>query len=434
MVGHRPLEASILVRVQVPQHFDFHFVQISVSASFTKVQDYDSLFHFKPMSFEQPKSEKIMEVPEIVIQPEKGINLMSFMLKGYNPEWGDNDHELSKATNKYFENNPLSDEIRKSLDDLKALKKDGVNQEVLFNIALSYGHPERFKEASANLIRDKELDNPDRVQKNLLKLMEDLDKELNSNTDFSELKNKFDTETKKDLETRKEGLEKRKEEIGKLLGFFRPKEETTKAKKINIIPTDYLYNKESGMSFSIGNEIIIRAPLKDSENGQWTHEFLHGVINPINDKLYGKLTDEQKEKIVQMSPGKLKQHYGENANTLLNENFIRTYVNLFNKGSGAYDYEYFKKLLPGVNEKQFQDSVRYDKELKQRMDALGISNLKEFSGKSEEYFEKYEKGPLGNIIYEFYEDYQRELQNNKKLTFEDFVLDKFINYLDSDKK
>ena len=386
----------------------------------------------KEAKWEDPevKKDKLMSTPEIVIELEKGINLMSFMLKGYNPEWGDNDHKLSKATNEYFENNPLSEEIRKSLDDLKALKKDGVDQEILFNIALSYGHPERAEETSANLMRDKELDNPDEVQENLLKLMEDLDKELNSNPEFSELKNKFDIETKKDIETREEGLESRKKEIDKLLGFFRPKAETTRAKKINIIPTDYLYNKESGMSFSIGEEIIIRAPLKDSENGQWTHEFLHGVINPINDKLYEKLTDEQKEQIIRMSPGKLKQHYGENPGTLLNESFIRTYVNLFDKGSGPYDYEDFRKLIPGVSEEQFQDLVKYDKELKQRMDALGVSNLKEFPKKSKEYFEKYEKDLLGNIIYGFYEDYKKELRNDEKLTFEDFVLQNFIKHFE----
>lgn len=384
----------------------------------------------------ETKKEELMSAPKIVIEPERGINLMSFMLKGYNPEWGDNDHELSKATNKYFEKNPLSDEIRKSLDDLGALKKDGIDQEVLFNIALSYGHPERLKETSANLVRDKELDNPDEAQEKLLKLMENLNKELNTNPQFSELKNKFDIETKKDIEKRQEGLEKRKEEIEKLLGFFRPKAETTKAKRINIIPTDYLYNKESGMSFSIGDEIIIRAPLKDTENGQWTHEFLHGVINPINDKLYEKLTDEQKEQIIRMSPGKLKQHYGENPGTLLNESFIRTYVNLFDKGSGPYNYENFKKLVPGVSEEQFQDLVRYDKELKQRIDTLGVSNLKELSGKLKEYFEKYEKDPLGDIVYSFYEDYGKELQKDKKLTFESFVLQNFIKHFEErlDKK
>ncbi len=42
MVGRIPLEDVIGVRVPASQHFDFHFVQISVSASFTKVQDYDS--------------------------------------------------------------------------------------------------------------------------------------------------------------------------------------------------------------------------------------------------------------------------------------------------------------------------------------------------------------------------------------------------------
>jgi len=378
--------------------------------------------------------DKLMAAPEIVIESEKGINLMSFMLKGYDPEWGDNDHELSKATNEFFKKNPLSGRIRKSLDDLKVLKKDGLNQEILFNISLTYEHLERLKETSINLWRDEEIDNPDELQENLMKLMEDLSEELNLNTNFIELKNKFEAETQKDIEIRKERLESSKEEITKLLGFFRPKAETTRAKKINIIPTDQLYNKESGMGFSIGEEIIIRVPLKDfTENNQWTHEFLHSVINPINDKLYKNLTDEQKEKIIKMSPEKLKQHYGENSNTLLNESFIRTYVNLFEKGSGPYNYEYFKKLIPTVSEEKFQDSLRYDKEFKQRMDAMGISNLKEFSGKSEEYFEKYEKDLLGNIIYGFYDDYQKEFKNSEKLTFENFVLEKFSDYIDKPK-
>ncbi|MBU4141592.1 hypothetical protein KKE99_01820, partial [Patescibacteria group bacterium] len=130
---------------------------------------------------------------------------------------------------------------------------------------------------------------------------------------------------------------------------------------------------------------------------------------------------------------KLKQHYGENSNTLLNESFIRTYVNFFEKGSGPYNYEYLKEYLkkrtPEANKKEFQDSLRYDKEFKQRMDVMGISNFKEFSEISKEYFEKYEKDILGNIIYGFYEDYRKELQNNEKLIFEDFVLEKFAGYI-----
>ncbi len=377
---------------------------------------------------------ELMPAPEIIIESEKGINLMSFMLKGYNPEWGDNDHELSKATNEYFKNNPLSDEIKKSLDDLKALKKDGIDQEILFNISLSYQNPERFKETSENLVRDEGIDNPDELQETLLKLMEDLNEELNSNAEFLELKNKFDTETKKDIETRRKMLEKSKEEISKLLGFFRPKAETTKAKKVNIIPTDYLYNKESGMGFSMEEEIIVRVPLKDfTETNQWTHEFLHSVINPINDKLYKNLTDEQKDNIIKMSPEKLKQHYGENSNTLLNESFIRTYVNFFEKSTGPFNYEYLKNYISKVNKEEFQDSLRYDKEFKQRMDTIGISNLKEFSEKSKEYFEKHEKDLLGNIIYGFYEDYEKERQNNQKITFEDFVLEKFPDYIGKSK-
>ncbi len=376
------------------------------------------------------KEERLMNVSDIIIEPERGITLMSFMLKGYDPEWGDNDHELSKATQKYFEENPLSNEIKKILDDLGALKKDGIDQETLFNIALSYGRPERLRATSENLTRDKELDSPDQIQERLLKLMEGFEQGLGSSAAFLELKSRFDIETQADIERRQDGIERRKEEINKLLEFFRPKVDTTKAKKIKMIPTDYLYHKESGMSFSIGSEIIIRAPLKDTENGSWIHEFLHGVINPINDKLFGKLTEEQKKRMIEISSGKLRQHYGENAITLLNESFIRTYVNFFNRGLRPYNHADFQGLISKVNEAQFQDVVRYDEELKQRMEAIGISTLEDLLEKSKEYFEKYEKDLLSDIVYSFYEYYEIELQKDTKLTFEDFVLQNFIKYFE----
>lgn len=383
----------------------------------------------------ETKNEKLMSNPEIVIEPEKGIHLMSLMLKGYDPEWGNKDHELAKLTNEYFKKNPLSKEIKKSLDELKALAgidEEGIDQETLFNISLSYDYPERTKEISSGFLKSSGIENADELQQKVLKLMEDFEKELKSNPEFSELENKFNHETQKDIGIREKRLEASKEEINKLIGFFRPKTETTRAKKINIIPTDVLYPKESGMGFDVGEEIIVRVPLKDfTESNQWTHEFLHSVINPIDDKLYQKLTDEQKEKLIKMSPQKLKQHYGKNANTLLNESFIRTYVNLFGKSSGPYSYEYFKKLIPQIkDEEQFQDILSGDKELIQRLNELKIHNLKEFTEKSEEYFENWEKDELGNVIYDLYEDYSKEIQKNENLTFEDFVLEKFSDYID----
>jgi len=64
------------------------------------------------------------------------------------------------------------------------------------------------------------------------------------------------------------------------------------------------------------------------------------------------------------------------------------------------------------------------------IDTMGISDLMGFSEKLEEYFEKYKKDSLGNIVYGFYGDYQKELEHNDEITFEDFVLEKFLDYLD----
>ena len=43
MVGQGPLKAYILVRIQVPQLFNFRFAQISESSSFADAQDFDTI-------------------------------------------------------------------------------------------------------------------------------------------------------------------------------------------------------------------------------------------------------------------------------------------------------------------------------------------------------------------------------------------------------
>ncbi|MFH1048839.1 MAG: hypothetical protein V1732_04205 [Patescibacteria group bacterium] len=91
-----------------------------------------------------------------------------------------------------------------------------------------------------------------------------------------------------------------------------------------------------------------------------------------------------------------------------------------------------KKIVSETSEDEFQESLKYA-EFKQNMDAMGISNLKEFSENLEEYFKKYKKDLLGNIIYGLYGDYQDKIKDNKEQTFEDFVLEKFPAYIDKAK-
>jgi hypothetical protein len=164
------------------------------------------------------------------------------------------------------------------------------------------------------------------------------------------------------------------------------------------------------------------------------HEFLHSVINPIIDKLNKKLTNRQKEQIVQMASGKLKQHYGQdtgNYYSLLNESFIRTYLNIFEKGKKPITFKDFKeKIFKNVpNEERFQEILIREQELKQRFDALEISSLKELSRKSKSYFNTYEKDELGRAVFKIYGDYSKERLKNHNLVFENFIIDNFFKYI-----
>lgn len=377
----------------------------------------------------ETEREKIMEVPKIVVQPEKGAYLLSATLKGCNPEWGNRNHELAKLTERHFEEHPLNPEIKNTID---TLKKEGVDEETLYNLSLTYQHPERTEYVFDMLEKHKDIERgkAEELQQKLTEVLGILD----NDPLLDSLEKNFVEETQKDIKIRQEQLEGSRQRIEKLIDFFRPKSKTTPVKRINLMPTDFLYHERSGKSFTLGEELILMSPLEDSTDGQ-AHEFLHSVINPIVDKLDQALSEDQKKEIVQLSSGKLRQHYGEKYCSLLCEGFIRTYINIFEKGKKPPTYKHFKENLSRVaTEEQFQGILATDRELEQRCQNLGISDLKGLIEKSKSYFEMYEKNQLGEIVYSFYQNYQRERSKKPEATFEDFVLEKFNKYLEFFKK
>lgn len=368
-----------------------------------------------------------MKVPEIVVQPEKGRQLLSIILKGHNPDWGNSDSELAKSTKKYFSEHPLNTDIKNTID---GLTKEGVDEESLYNLALTYQHPERTEDALSFFEKYKDTDRKraEKLQQKLIRAMETLDK----NPSFRGLDNKFTKEIKKDIAIRQERLEESRQRIERLVNFFQPKKETSDIRKVNLVPTDFLYKKQSGQGFSFGKEQIVYSPIDDYYTDGQDHEFLHGVINPIVDKLDNNLSEDHKRKIAELTSGKIKQHYGEECyGSHLSEGFIRTYVNFFEKGEKPVTYKKLQEAISQriTNDHQFKELLIDNKELKERFEVLGISNLKEFIEKSEDYFKMYEENKLDNIIYDFLGDYEQECKNKPEITFEDFVLQKFVHYL-----
>ena len=360
---------------------------------------------------------EVMKTPEIVVQEEKGAQLFSLLLKAENSNWGETETPLSKETVKYFRDNPISPEILKTI---KNFHEGGIDEETLYNFALTYQHPERVEKVLEMVEKYKpNVKNPQEVYQKVLTLLEHFDQTFST----SPLAEKFSAEIERDRNERLQRIEETKKRIEKLIDFFKPDSKTTNVKKINFVPTDPLYKKNSGRAFSVfpGEQIII-SHIDNVDNQD--HEFCHAIINPIVEKLSQQLTDEQKEKISQLASEKLKQDYGDDHFSLLCEEFIRTYNDVFKRGEKPQTYEDFVQKISSITEDQFQKFLADSQNLRARCEQLEIKTIEDFKNKSREYFEKFEKNQLRELIFKLYQEYcsrpNKEVEN-----FEEFVLEKF---------
>lgn len=364
---------------------------------------------------------EVMKTPEIVIQREKGAQLFSLLLKAENPNWGETETALATETTDYFKDNPLSSEI---IGAIRNFHKQEVDEETLYNLALTYQHPERAEKVLEMAAKYKpHIKNPQEVHQKLLEILGTLDQTFSN----SPLAEKFATELESDRNERLNRLEETKQRIEALIDFFKPDSKTTDLQKISFVPTDPLYRKNSGRAFSAfpGEHIIISHI--DNIDKQ-DHEFSHSIINPIVEKLSEELTDEQKERVSKLASEKLRQDYGKGHFSLLCEEFIRTYNDVLKKGEMPETYEDFVQKVSEITEDQFQKGLSESSNFQQRCENLGIATIDDFREKSEEYFEKFEKNPLRNLVFEFYQEYERR-PNKESENFEQFVLSKFSNKL-----
>jgi hypothetical protein len=223
---------------------------------------------------------EVLKTPEIVVQDEEGAQLLSLILKAKNPKWGETKTSLAKETSGYFETNPLDQETLEFLDEIRALQEGGVDEEVLYILALTYGHPERTEGAFEIITKHKSyIENPQELQQKLFRAIEIMEQSFST----SPLAEKLVGEIEKDKESRRENLEETKARIEKLIAFFRPDSATTGIRKITLMPTDPLYKKYSGAGFIFGEEVVLKTHIENPDNLE--HEFLHSIINPIIEKL-----------------------------------------------------------------------------------------------------------------------------------------------------
>lgn len=371
---------------------------------------------------EQEKKEtdfEVLKTPEISIREEREAQLLSFILKAKNPEWGNDDTPLSVDVKKYFSENPLNSEVSGFLDEIHALQEGGVDEEVLYTLAFTYGHPERNEEAFDVIAKHKSyIKNLQKLQQKLFHILEIFGQSFSS----SPLAEKLSVEIVKDKEAREKILAETKAMIERLIAFFKPDSKTTSVRKISLMPTDPLDRVNTGSAYVFGEELVLKTHIDNPDNLE--HEFSHSMINPIVEKLSQRLTDEQKEKIPQLANNKLKQDYGEGYFSLLCEEFIRTYNDVFKKGEKPQSYEDFAQKISGISEEQFQKFLTQSESLKVRCAELEITTIEDFKNKSQEYFERFEVNRLRDLIFEIYQEYSNRPDKENE-NFERFVLEKF---------
>jgi len=381
---------------------------------------FESKFHPDMEKLKEPENIgitfEVMRTPKIFISEEQGAQTLSLILKAKNSEWGSLDNSFAEETKKYFEDNPLNQDVSGFLDEIHALQEGGVDEEALYTLALTYGHPERNEEAFEVLTRYKSyVKNPQELQQKLFRALEIFQRSFS----LSPLAKKMAIEIEKDEGAQRKTLAETRARIAELINFFKPSPKTTRIKRIVLMPTDPLYKKDSGAAFVFGEELVLKNHRENPDG--LDHEFLHSIINPIVEKLSQQLTDGQKDKIPQLASGGLKQDYGEDYFSLLCEELIRTYNDVFKRGEKPQSYEDFVRKISGVTEDQFQESLTQSENLRARCGALGITTVEYLKNKSQEYFERFEKNQLRDLIFNLYQEYSNR-PNQEIGNFEQFIL------------
>ena len=264
-----------------------------------------------------PASFEMMKIPEITSAVEWGAQLFSLLLAIENSGTDVSDDSLARERVKILETRPNVSEILNGLNEIIAL---GADEESLYNLALAYGHPERMDDAILFEEKNKpNIPDPFELGRQFLALLKSFDEEFSETAEAKKIHDVLDSDVAERLKRAKETGRR----IGKLIGFFMPDSATTCIRKVNFVPTDPTKRKDTGRSFEFSEEQIILSHIDNAANQD--HEFLHGVINPIVEKLSAILTEDQKGRISELASGNLKKDYGEEWYSLLCEELIRTY-------------------------------------------------------------------------------------------------------------
>ncbi len=318
--------------------------------------------------------------------------------------WGGEQCEEIAET--FRDNGEISQDLVNMYKNVRQLVNG--NEEVLRWLAFVVDKEEDMrKKIISRIIKHKGLAMEEtRIAMNKFQEMYDIMKE---DIDIGEI-NEF---LEKDIDSRKEGLVSLKEDIFQAIDFFQPK--NLEIKEVIFLPTNPLEEKQSGNGINLEDIYYINSDKGNRLNE--IHEFLHSIINPITERV--KLSSEDEDKIIGLSPKRLRDDY-ESGESILTEEIIRTYGTGLNQ-SNVPNLVTFRESLLLANKGKIEEFINKEKSQGISL-AESAEELLDDEDLMKKYYERYSQDLLAERIWKFFEDYQ-----HSEGCFEDYFI---TNYKD----
>lgn len=386
----------------------------------------------------EPKIENKLEIerqPQLKfevapVEAVNGLTELTVLRRISDSSWGKNS-DIDKEIDNLSESE--KEENRKSFNNLMAMAES--NEEALELAAVIKGKSAEAREGAIKyLIQYKGFEKEEAEE--FLQRSSDLLDEISKQ--YPEMIKDLNEKTELDRQEKEKISEQIKKYLNEAADFLNPKSEATRMLSFHLLPDDPV-KPIGGRGLRMGEDIYIISKVPEPselkslsalENltlfGITAHECLHGIINPITEKI--KLDEKQEKKVLELVSFRLRktQNYKSNASSLLNESLIRAYPLQF-IGGRQISLENFRKQVDIMTEELFQEMKMDIERSSLSIQSKTLEVFKEFE--LESFYNKYLKDELSNRISAFYKDYMAEKEKQANMTFEDYFIKNYKELL-----
>lgn len=346
---------------------------------------------------EHLQDREVMAIPQISVEREKGIDLLTLALRSVD----ETDSELDAQT----------------VDTITRLSQE-VDEEALYMLATTLERDDRTPAVLDLIRRYKNVQDPQGTVDTLHAVLATVE------TEASEAVLMVEQFQRRLRTVRSEQLSGIAERLGVHIDFFRPRPSDTPVKRVTIALDTPFTDPQEGSGIAAGEELIIRSHVDNEDNVD--HEFLHSVINPIVESLDAVLDVEAKERITRAASRKLSQSYDGWSN-ILAEELIRTYVDVYSKGGEPQTRVQFEERMATLTQESYERALGTDKDANAILTEMGITTLEALKLRAGEFFDAAISNPLRDGVFRHLSEY--ETREDETQSFAAFTRDRALEWV-----